>query len=102
MGNMFIISFFILFSFNLSAQTAGVPQEATQPAEIVSHSEFEGLQPEVFEGHQNFQVLKKIEPISADPYDQNKMINYQKSKDIISIKAYMRALQIKGKVTRMS
>ncbi|MBT8254716.1 MAG: hypothetical protein HKN00_00845 [Flavobacteriaceae bacterium] len=47
-------------------------------------------------------VLKKIDPISADPYDQSKMINYQKSKEIISIKAYRKALQLKGNETLMS
>ena len=102
MGKMFIIGFFILFSINVSAQTAGVPEEATQPIEVLTFCEFELVQPEAMKGYENFHALKRIEHISSDPYDQNKMINYQKSKDIISIKAYMRALQIKGKETRMS
>ena len=47
-------------------------------------------------------VLKKIEPISEDPVDQTKTLNYKKSKDIISIKAYIRSLQMKRKETLMS
>jgi len=47
-------------------------------------------------------VVKKVEPISANPKVQNKTINFKKSNDLISIKAYMKSLQMKRKETLMS
>jgi len=47
-------------------------------------------------------VLKKIEPISINPKTQNLDLNYKKSNDIISIKAYIKSLQLKRKETLMS
>lgn len=46
--------------------------------------------------------LRKVEPISANPKIQNKTINFNKSNDIISIKAYMKSLHLKRKETLMS
>ena len=45
---------------------------------------------------------KKVERISKDPKVQNKTINFKKSHDLISVKAYMRSLQLKRKETLMS
>ena len=47
-------------------------------------------------------TLKKIEPISFDPKVQIKNINFNKSNDIISLKAYMKSLHMKRKITLMS
>lgn len=47
-------------------------------------------------------AVKKVEPISANPKVQNKTINFKKSKDLTSIKAYMRSLQLKRKMTLVS
>lgn len=47
-------------------------------------------------------VLRKIEPISFDPKVQIKNINFNKSNDIISLKAYIKSLQMKRKTTLMS
>ena len=47
-------------------------------------------------------AVKKIEPISANPKVQNKTINFKKSNDLISVKAYMRSLQLKRKTTLVS
>lgn len=47
-------------------------------------------------------VLRKVEPISANPKIQNKTINFNKSNDIISVKAYMKSLHLKRKLTIMS
>ena len=47
-------------------------------------------------------VIKKIEPISINPKTQNLDLNYKKSNDIISIKAYIKSLQLKRKETLMS
>ena len=58
----------------------------------------------VHEPNQSDELLgcKKVERISKDPMIQNKVINTKKSKDIISIKAYMKSLQMKRKETLMS
>lgn len=45
---------------------------------------------------------RKIEPISMNPKDQNKNINFKKSNDLISIKAYIKSLQMKRKTTLMT
>lgn len=47
-------------------------------------------------------AVRKVEPISMNPHVQNRMINYKKSNDLISIKSYMKSLQIKGKLTKLS
>lgn len=41
---------------------------------------------------------KKTEPISINPLEQTNM-NIKKSHDIISVEAYIKSLQIKGKTT---
>jgi len=46
--------------------------------------------------------LRKVEPISDNPKIQNKTINFNKSNDLISIKAYMKKLHLKRKETLMS
>ena len=47
-------------------------------------------------------VIKKVEPISINPKTQSLDLNYKKSNDIISIKAYIKSLQLKRKETLMS
>lgn len=47
-------------------------------------------------------VIKKVDPISINPKTQNLDLNYKKSNDIISVKAYIKSLQLKRKVTVMS
>jgi len=47
-------------------------------------------------------AIKKVETISVNPKSQNLDLNFQKSNDIISIKAYIKSLQLKSKDTVMS
>ncbi|VAV86246.1 hypothetical protein MNBD_BACTEROID02-510 [hydrothermal vent metagenome] len=47
-------------------------------------------------------VIKKVDPISINPKTQNLDLNYKKSNDIISVKAYIKSLQLKRKATVMS
>ncbi len=47
-------------------------------------------------------AIKKVETISTNPKTQNLDLNFQKSNDIISIKAYIKSLQLKSKETVMS
>jgi len=47
-------------------------------------------------------VIKKVEPISINPKTQSLDLNFKKSNDIISIKAYIKSLQLKRKETLMS
>ena len=44
-------------------------------------------------------VFKKIDPISINPMKQHKDLNFKKSHDLISVKAYIKSLQIKRKAT---
>jgi len=47
-------------------------------------------------------VIKKVEPISINPKTQSLDLNFKKSNDLISIKAYIKSLQLKRKETLMS
>jgi len=47
-------------------------------------------------------AIKKIDPIGINPKTQNLDLNYKKSNDIISVKAYIKSLQLKQKETQMS
>ena len=47
-------------------------------------------------------AIKKVEPISVNPKTQHLDLNYKKSNDIISIKAYIKTLQLKRKATLIS
>ena len=44
-------------------------------------------------------VLKKVDPISINPKTQHKDLNFKKSNDLISVKAYIKSLQMKRKAT---
>lgn len=44
-------------------------------------------------------TIKKIDPISINPKKQNLDLNFKKSNDIISVKAYIKSLQLKRKAT---
>ena len=47
-------------------------------------------------------AIKTVEPISINPKTQNLDLNYKKSNDLISIKAYIKSLQLKRKETVLS
>lgn len=47
-------------------------------------------------------AIKKIDPITTNPKKQNLDLNFKKSKDIISVKAYIKSLQLKRKATVIS
>jgi hypothetical protein len=47
-------------------------------------------------------AIKKVEAISADPKTQHLDLNFKKSNDIISIKSYINALQLKRKEALVS
>jgi hypothetical protein len=47
-------------------------------------------------------AIKKVDRISINPKKQNLDLNYKKSNDIISVKAYIKRLQLKSKETIMS
>jgi uncharacterized protein (UPF0210 family) len=46
-------------------------------------------------------VKKKVEPISVNPLEQSNL-NIKKSIDLISVKAYIKSLQLKRKESLMS
>jgi hypothetical protein len=47
-------------------------------------------------------AIKKVDPISINPLEQNKNLNAKKSIDLISVKAYIKSLQLKRKASLMS
>jgi hypothetical protein len=47
-------------------------------------------------------AIKKIDPITINPKRQNLDLNFKKSNDIISVKAYIKSLQLKRKATVIS
>jgi len=47
-------------------------------------------------------TVKKVDPISINPKRQNLDLNFKKSNDIISVKAYIKSLQLKRKATIIS
>ena len=47
-------------------------------------------------------AIKKVEPISVNPKTQHLDLNYKKSIEIISIKAYIKSQQLKRKATLVS
>lgn len=47
-------------------------------------------------------AIKKIDPITTNPKKQNLDLNFKKSNDIISVKAYIKSLQLKRTASVMS
>ena len=95
---MFLIGCFLMLTFSVTAQTEPL-KEIQKSAEVASVNEIKAL-PMLLDA--DAITLKRIERISADPRVQNKSINYGKSQEIISIKAYIRILHMKQKETQMS
>ena len=47
-------------------------------------------------------AIKKVDPITINPKRQNLDLNFKKSNDIISVKAYIKSLQLKRNASVMS
>ena len=47
-------------------------------------------------------TIKKVDVISINPKTQNLDLNFKKSNDIISVKAYIKSLQLKRNASVMS
>jgi len=47
-------------------------------------------------------VIKKVDPISINPKTQHRDLNFKKSHDLISVKAYIKSLKMKRKATLVS
>ncbi len=95
-GKTIIIALFILFGLSANSQNEPEAEKLLEPVNIpglVNISNCQDVSP---------LTLKKVEPISADPKVQNKSINYGKSQEIISVKAYIRKLHLKRKETLVS
>ena len=101
MGKMFIIKCFILITLSVGAQNKPVDHKIETIGNLICQEAVKTIN-EINQIPSELNALKKIEPISADPRDQNRSINYGKSKEIISVKAYIRILQMKRKETLMS
>ncbi len=86
MKNLILIVAFLVVPFTLSAHSAKEKANTT----IKTSTKTELI------------VAKKIEPISDNPKVQNKTINFKKSNELISVKAYIRSLQLRRNVTLMS
>lgn len=66
-------------------------QEKAEISKIDIHSE---LKTEI--------TIKKIDPISANPLQQTKVLNTIKSNELISVRAYIKSLKLKRKETVLS
>lgn len=85
MNKTILILAFLLVPFTMVAQTTEDTKKETEKNTI------------------NTEVaVRKVEPISTNPKVQNKTINFNKSNDLISVKAYIKSLQMKRKETQMS
>ena len=47
-------------------------------------------------------TIKKVDPISANPLKQTKVLNQVKSNELISVRAYIKTLRLKRKETILS
>ncbi len=103
MKNMILIIALFTMPFMSFSQNDVDTLNVTPRQEITSVIEFEMDETLLsLKLNDQFQVYRKVEPISSDPKDQNKTINFNKSNDLISIKAYIKSLQMKRKITLMS
>ena len=101
--NMILFLSLITMPFLSFAQNDKDVLEVFPRNEIVSVIEFEMTDSHiVLELNEDIIAYRKWEPIAVDPIDQNKTINYDKSNALISIKAYIKSLQMKRKITLMS
>lgn len=103
MKKMILIIALFTFPFLSISQNDLDKQEVTSRDVIESVIEFELDNSQiVLEWNNDSLAYRKVEPISQDPKDQNKSINFTKSNELISIKAYIKSLQMKRKITLMS
>jgi len=85
MNKLILIAAFLIVPFTMVAHNS--PENKKEALEV-------NIKTEV--------AAKKIDPISINPKVQNKTINFKKSNDIISVKAYIKSLQMKRKETLVS
>ncbi|NNK69474.1 MAG: hypothetical protein HKO96_03275 [Flavobacteriaceae bacterium] len=90
-----------MITLSVGAQNEPVNQKVNPIATFIYEEEVQ-TSPVLDLENKDLYSLKRIERISADPRVQNKSINYGKSQEIISVKAYIRILQMKRKETLMS
>ena len=103
MKNMIFFITLITMPFLSFGQNVAGIMEVLPREEIISVLEFEMADSHlVFELNEEIIAYRKIEPIAIDPIEQNKTINFNKSNELISIKAYIKSLQMKRKITLMS
>ena len=85
MNKVLIIIAFLIVPFFATAQN---------DTEIVKTSVSTTIKTEV--------AIKKVDIISINPKTQNLDLNFKKSNDIISVKAYIKSLQLKRNASVMS
>ena len=103
MKKMILIVAILTMPFMSFSQTESERQHVETVSVVQNVSELNTLNYS-FDGQFENAIIgyKKVERISKDPRIQNKVINAKKSNDLISIKAYIRSLQMKRKETLMS
>ncbi len=97
MNRVLIIIAFLIVPFFASAQNDTKIEKTEVKTEVIADIM---IQAEI---NQELELtIKKIDPISINPKKQNLDLNFKKSYDIISVKAYIKSLQLKRKATVIS
>jgi len=103
MRKMILIIAIITMPFMSFSQTENDTEHFKQVQVVETVLEYDAYGIEIEENkNEELFSYRKVEPFSDDPLLQNKMINAKKSKDLISIKAYIKSLQMKRKSTLMT
>ena len=89
MNKVLIVIAFLIVPFFATAQNDSKVETSTVKTEIKA-----SVKQEV--------TIKKVDHITIDPKKQNLDLNFKKSNDIISVKAYIKSLQLKRKATLVS
>ena len=95
MNKVLIVIAFLIVPFFASAQNDNKIEKTEVKTEVKAEINIK------VENNQEF-TIKKVDPISINPKRQNLDLNFKKSNDIISVKAYIKSLQLKRKASVMS
>ncbi len=95
MKRVLIVIAFLIVPFFASAQNDTKVEKTEVKTEVIADINIKA------EINQTL-TIKKVDPISINPKKQNLDLNFKKSNDIISVKAYIKSLQIKRKATVIS
>ncbi|WP_347923030.1 hypothetical protein [Pontimicrobium sp. SW4] len=95
MNRVLIVIAFLIVPFFASAQSDIKIEKTEVKTEVIAEID---VKSEIFQEL----AIKRVDPITINPKRQNLDLNFKKSNDIISVKAYIKSLQLKRKATVIS